>query len=313
MRYWLTTHWPPREDAPKDEKPYVWLRDEEQAAGASLAPGDLVLVYQSRSGKTIVRERRDGSTENVRCLPGKGGIIYYGEVIGNLATVPGKQPDRYTDGRTSWWRWCAPLKILSRSGFVGCKDVATALGYAPTYSFRGFGQQHSGLGEISASEFQNLVAAFHAHRPIALPSFSILHGGGPSGEGGESSTHLFLKEYVAADPATALGEPGLKTQKTEYSLPTGDRADVVLSDAHGRIVGVEIEPAVGASEIVGALQAIKYRYMLECVARRAPGDSRAFLVAHSIDPDMKKLCKSYAVDYFEIDKARVDQWRRFKA
>jgi len=188
-----------------------------------------------------------------------------------------------------------------------------ALGYKPAYNFHGFGQLHSGLGEISSAGFQNLVTAFHAFKPMVLPSFPITHSGGLGGEGGESSTHLFLKKYVAADPATALGEPGLRTEKKEYSLPTGDRADLVLSDAQERVVGVEIEPAVGKSDIVGPLQAIKYRYMLEWVAHRAPGDSRAFLVAHSIDADMRRLCDSYAVECFEIDKERVDEWRRSKA
>ncbi len=171
MRYWLTTHWPPREDAPNDENRYVWICNGEQGAGANVARGGLVLVYESRSGKTKVCERPDGTTEKVRCLQGKGGIIYYGKVTANLAADPERQPDRYTDGTSTWWKWCAPLEILSRSGFVGCEDVATALGYTPNYSFRGFGQ--------------------------------------------------------------------------------GDRADLVLSDAYGRVVGVEIEPAVGASDIVG--------------------------------------------------------------
>jgi uncharacterized protein YuzE len=55
MKYWLTTHWPPRKGyahavgAFSDDDPYVWLPDGREAAGAGLARDDLVLVYESRS------------------------------------------------------------------------------------------------------------------------------------------------------------------------------------------------------------------------------------------------------------------------
>jgi hypothetical protein len=186
------------------------------------------------------------------------------------------------------------------------------LGFKPDYPFHGFGTLKSGLKEISEAQYQDLVGRFHASQPVELPTFQVPHPGGPGGEGGEGDTHLFLKAYVAEDPAVALGEQRLRTQSVEYQFPTGDRADVVLTDAQCRVVAVEVEPAVGNSDIVGPLQAIKYRYMLEWVARRARGDSRAFLVAHSIDADMKKLCDSYAVECFEIDRRRVDEWRRSK-
>ena len=82
--------------------------------------------------------------------------------------------------------------------------------------------------------------------------------------------HLNLKNYVASNPAVALNESGLQLLGVEYKFPTNDRADIVLVDRHNRIVGVEIEPAVGDTDWAGPLQAIKYRYMLECALVAIP-------------------------------------------
>src|SRR3990167_9188489 len=101
MKYWLTTHWPPRKGyahavgAFSDDDPYVWLPDGREAAGAGLARDDLVLVYESQSGKTEVRRLPDGSTKTFPCLRGKGGIIYYGCVTSSLSTFPGSEPEQY--------------------------------------------------------------------------------------------------------------------------------------------------------------------------------------------------------------------------
>ena len=137
--------------------------------------------------------------------------------------------------------------------------------------------------------------------------------GGRTGGGGESDIHLYLKKYVAANPTDVIGEQGLRTLRVEYPFPTGDRADIVLIDAHRRVVAVEVEPSVGKSDIVGPLQAIKYRYMLEWIAKRASGDSRAILVAHSIHRDIYKMCDLYDVECVEVDKKSVDKWRKSNA
>ena len=60
MRYWITVHWPLREGDTDDGESGVWLPDGREAAGAALAPGDHVIVYESRSGRPKVLHHPDG-------------------------------------------------------------------------------------------------------------------------------------------------------------------------------------------------------------------------------------------------------------
>lgn len=233
-------------------------------------------------------------------------MICYGTIDAAISAIPDSQPQKYADGSEIWWRWYAPVTILSRSGFVNRGDALRILGYNPSYSLRGFGDYHSGLKKISESEFNSLVNAFHASRPIQLPVNAS--GGKPRNGGEEGTVHLNLKNYVASNPAAALNEPGLRTLGVEYEFPTNDRADIVLVDQHNRIIGVEIEPTVSDSDLVGLLQAIKYQHMLECVTGREPGDSRGILVAHSIGAQVKALCAHYGIECYKISREMVDSW-----
>jgi hypothetical protein len=51
MKYWLTTHWPRRQDIPASE-PHadVWVKEDQWEVIKQLSPGDLVFIYESRSG-----------------------------------------------------------------------------------------------------------------------------------------------------------------------------------------------------------------------------------------------------------------------
>ena len=71
---------------------------------------------------------------------------------------------------------------------------------------------------------------------------------------------------------------------------------------------VEIEPSVNDSELAGPLQAVKYRYMLECATNRERGDSRAMLIAHSIADEIKTLCERYCIEWHEISREDVASW-----
>jgi hypothetical protein len=305
MRYWITVHWPLREDATEDSNSGVWLPDGREAAGAALALGDHVIVYESRSGRPKVLHHSDGNTTYIRCREGREGVVHYGRVTEPLHSLSDSKPEEYSDGSTIWWRWFAPVGIFSRSGFLARSEVALSLGYKPTYNFHGFGTLHSGLIEITQAQYQDIIRKFHDARRLELPSYPIPRGGGATGGGGESTTHRNLKRYVAANPSVALREPGLRTIRLEYPFPTGDRADVVLADAYDRVVAVEVEPSVGDYDIIGPLQAIKYRFMLEWVSDREPGDSRAILVAHAISPNIRELCRRYGVHCVEVPMAEV--------
>jgi len=317
MSYWLTTHWPPAETdtasrfAPRFEG--VWLPDGRESAGHALAPGDLVLVYEAKNGPTEVRQTPDGTARKIKRVRGAEGIAAIARVTAELSAGGQPEPTKYANGREIWWRWLAPTEILSRTGFVGRSDVNEVLGYRPSWNLHGFGDRHSGLKRVSQGDFQDLEEKFTTSRPISLPIAQTIVSRSGSGTGIESAAHRLLKEYIAFDPSVALDEAGLKTIDVEYKFGTGDRADCVLADRPGRIIGVEIEVSVGDAQLVGMLQAIKYRYMLEPLTERSPGDSRAFLVAHEISEGMRELCERYSVECFIVSKEIVDRWAATQA
>lgn len=273
MNYWLTTQWPPREDNPDLLPSGVWLPDGREAAGNCLREGDLVLIYQSQTGRTEIRRRPDGTQERVRSLVGKGGIIAIGRVCDRLSEREGSTTTEYENGTSIWWRWWTPIELLSRSGFVPRVELNGILGYDPTYSLRGFGDRKSGLKRIAAQQYHALVDIFRSQRPNVLPPFrtSVRRGGRREGTEAEGEEHRRLKEYVASNPSEVLGERGMRHLHTEYLFPTGDQADVVLEDHIGRIVGVEVEVSVTDEQNEGMLQAIKYRRMLEPLTEREMG------------------------------------------
>ena len=312
MNYWITTHWPPTVD---DDDPGtgtgVWVPEGRQQAADDMRAGDHVAIYQAKSGPIEIREVQGGTTINIGRKPGREGMICYGTVDSCISAISDSRPQKYAKGREIWWRWYAGVSVLSRTGFVKRSDVLRILDYKPTWSLHGFGDYQSGLKRISESKFNSLVQAFHVSRPIDLP---VNHRGGSRGHGeGEGEMHLNLKNFVAADPAAALNEPGLRTLGVEYEFPTNDRADIVLVDQHNRIIGVEIEPTVNDTDLVGPLQAIKYRYMLECVVNREPGDSRAILIAHAIGDQVKAVCAHYGIECIEICREVVDSWAKQNA
>lgn len=309
MNYWITTHWPPRQGEPDEVSPGISLPEGRHTAGNDIAPGDLVLIYQSKTGRVLLRKRPDGMVSRVASRLGRGGLVCVARVTGALSIVSDSSPEHYGDGTSLWWRYYAPAEALSRSGFVPRSELAVLLGYKSGNTFHGFGDQHSGLKRISEDQYTNIVERFHYSRPITLPEGSAPGGGGYGG-GGESEIHLNLKRFVAAIPSIALSEAGLQTLKMEYEFSTGDKADIALVDEFNRIIGVEIEPEVRYLNHPGPLQAIKYRRMLEMATDRAPGDSRSILVAHEISGEVRTKSEEYEIECHEIPRQRVLDWLR---
>lgn len=308
MNYWLTTHWPPYEDQPAESvADGVWLPEGRQAAATDFARDDLVFIYHPRSGRTLIEPLADGSTRYHRCQIGREGIVAIGKATDAIHALADSMPERYTDGTETWWRWYAPLKLLSTSGFVPRISVLAALGYKSTYNFRGFGDYHSGLKKLTEGQFNILRSQFSDS--IEFKSLdSQFPEAGHSAEGGESDAHRKLKEYVAANPSKVLGEPNVVTLAIERPFSTGDRADVVLRDQFGRFIGLEIELEIPHGDITGPLQAIKYRRMLEMVSGSRHGDGRAILVAHAIPDDVRTVCRQYEVECFLVSNADVREW-----
>jgi RecB family endonuclease NucS len=307
MNYWLTTHWPPYEDEPADSVAAgVWLAEGRQSAGASMGQGDLVFIYQPRTGRTLIETQADGSTRNRACQVGREGIVALGRVEAPISAQADAVPERYTDGTETWWRWYAPIKLLNRSGFVSRAVFLPILGYSTNYNLRGLGEAHSGLKKLDQRQFEELVRMYRSTVPVESRDARSGHQGGT----GESQPHLDLKEYVAAHPSVVLNEPDVRLLDVERAFPTGDRADVVLQDRIGRIIGLEVEIIVPSGDLTGALQAIKYRRMLEMATGIRHGDGRAVLVAYEIAADVQRLCRDYEVECFEVSRAAVAAWRQ---
>ena len=156
---------------------------------------------------------------------------------------------------------------------------------------------------MSESEYNELADVFKKHPrkiDIIRKAKKTMGGWGTRDEVGESEEHRNFKEYVASNPSVVLGEQGLETVKVEYWFPSGDKADIVFRDSDGNIIGAEIEINVESTQLVGVLQAIKYRHMLALMEERKNFETRAFLIAKSISKDIINLCKKYDVECFVV-------------
>jgi hypothetical protein len=309
--YWITTHWPPRDGDPERAHKNIYLQDGREGAGKKLRAGDLVMIYESQSGRTLVKRRIDGTTERVPCQSGRSGIVTIAEVASGFEEIPDSRPESYADGSKVWWRWCARTRSGISSGFVPRRRVNQILGLKPDYNFRGFGDSHSGLKEVNKEQFEALLQEFKQRQPItplAPEGEEPPPGRSFEGSGGESFEHRSLKEYVATHPNQVFGESGLSLVRVEYPFVTGDRADIAMKDKLGRLIGIEIELAQLDGEHDGVLQAIKYRHMLALMFGVRFSESRSFLVAHRISPSVRKLCTEYSVECFIVDRAAVTSW-----
>lgn len=302
--YWLTTHWPPligEEDKIADS---ICIRNGGESSGKDLKEEDEVLVYQTKQGDKEIRQYSDGSEKVLKRHTGKMGIIAVCEAQSKLIDHKDSKPTKYEKGKEIWWRYLSPLKVISKSRFVEKKQAEKILGY---HINRPFVKKYSGLKQITTDQFKALCKAFcQGTNKIQPQKHQLRPHIAPHGE--ESEDHKRLKEYVAANAEDVFQEEGIKYIDTEYIFPTNDKADILLEDKYGRIIGVEVEISVDEDNISGILQAIKYRYMAEVVRDKSPGDSRSVLVAFDISNEAQNLCKKYNVECFIIAEDKVKQW-----
>ena len=297
MNYWITTHWPRREDESVD-KPHsgVWVQDGKEHLIDRVEPGDLAFIYESKFGPTVLRQYADGTTKRLRCRKGREGIVAIVEVTGKAFQPEDSRPEQYPDGSTMWWRYCAPTRSANSAGFLPRIQAAQLLGFSDRYPFRGFGDEHSGLKRVTEATFNRLRDVYIATARVNEQIHVELTTGARFGGGGEGPEHLALKNRIAADPAGVLNEPGLTLWKLEWGFPTGDRIDVVLKDALDRFVAIEVEVDCDAKEMAGPLQCMKYRAMLSYSFDRSTEEVRTVLVAHSIHADVRERCRRNEIE-----------------
>jgi len=299
MKYWLTTHWPPRKGEENKYGTGIWLKDGQERFGKDINKGDFLLIYESKTGRVEERFDANGNKIVISCHAGRQGIVEVGKIKTLLYAYPNKPKQKYTDGTEAWWRWHAESSVITKSGFVSRTQINKVLNFKTNYVYKGFGAGHTGLSEITKSQFEELISLFKQPLLNKMPIYEAKKRHG-HGTGEESVEHRELKNYVAQNPSKVLGEEGLVTIDVESSFPTNDRADIVLEDKYGRIIGTEIEVEVNDGDEQGPLQSIKYRRMLEWMFERSLGDSRSFLVANKISKKIIEKCKKYEIECFEI-------------
>lgn len=302
MKYWVTTQWPHLRTVPRDN-PHngVWVADEDKEVIAPMRSGDLVWIYESQSGRPIIKNRADGEQIRIMHHTGRGGVVTLVEVTAAPIEDSEAEKEVYADGSTSWWRWKASTKIVNSAGFIPRASLNQILNYKTTNALRGFGTKNSGLMQVSSETHDAIKVAFersHEERDeIQLTAGErSLRGGG-----GEGPAHLALKNAIAQNPSAVLGEEGLILEKLEYAFgATGDRIDVLLRDRLGRFVAVEVEPACPDDHIAGPLQCMKYRALLAYHFDRRLEEVRTFLVTHELSNKVKEKSERFGIECISI-------------
>jgi len=105
--------------------------------------------------------------------------------------------------------------------------------------------------------------------------------------GPESEEHLRLKEYVARNPQL-LGLSGQLIGEIEFSLPSGDTADVLFRK-RSEWVAAEVKSRIStkADIVRGLFQCVKYRAVMEAfqVSSGLPQGARSVLVLQAEFPN----------------------------
>jgi hypothetical protein len=241
----------------------------------------------------------DGSTYKLPKAHGKEGIVALVRVRDFAQQPPDSVEAQFDNGQKMWWRFRAPTEPVNSGGFIPRTKFLPIIGLKPTYNLRGFGENHSGIKQLSSQQFTTLRKMYEesADREDVRRIESNTRGGQFGGIGGEGDVHRKLKERIAADPSELLGEDGLTLFKIEFPFGcTGDRIDVVLRDKDQKFVAVEVEVECDPNHLAGALQCMKYRAMLAYYFERPLAEVRCILVAHKIALEVKARCDAYEIE-----------------
>jgi len=153
MTHWLTVHYPPETEAlVQEEIKGIWSLEANADRFSDLAEGDLVAIYETRSGPARWLDLPDGTRRRSRYLPGRGGVIALARVT-DLCDPPQVVRAKHDDGTEIGWVRLADAEVIGEEGLVPLAQVNSALGRAPGAVMRGFG----GLKRITPGEYQQLA------------------------------------------------------------------------------------------------------------------------------------------------------------
>ncbi len=304
MRYWITTHWPHRTDTDKNEvHEDVHVPDGREKSVSGMCKGDLVFIYETKTGRSEIEKTIDGGKKIINRRIGMEGIVVLAEIYTKPYEVEDSEPIKYDDGSKIWWRYCANTKTINSHGFVPREKVNQILGYDKDYSLRGFGIKHSGVKEISSKEYQELLNYFkkdneNENKKLKEKRNISLHA--PDITIPEGEMHKKIKELIASNPSIYLNESNLRFIKKEHIFETGDRVDILLQDQFGRFVVVEVEPECGKNNHIGSEQCMKYRSLMSFEHNRKENEVRAILASQKISKDVAEKAERYKIETKEI-------------
>jgi hypothetical protein len=132
------------------------------------------------------------------------------------------------------------------------------------------------------------------------------HGGG--GGGGESLAHRELKDKLWERPE--LIEAGMQKYRYEPELESHYRPDLILKDAQGKFVAVEVEVEFPGESDYGVWQAVAYKHVVAAEFKEQCEQVRGVLVAPQIPESLKQKCKQLGVESIELSReifSRLEQ------
>lgn len=243
----------------------------------------------------------------------EAGVYGFGRVTGTAEWFEGNRDDDYWEDSNDAGRgrWVMPIElttvsttpIVSRANLKGHPVFSQSLiirNPNATNPFRLTDEEwqvireQAGLGDDAPGR--------------ALRKRSAVRGGAGRGRGGEGPLHAALKDLIKRDPAGTVGEPLtfeaedlVEALGAEVRFITGDRVDLLMRDANGAYVVIEVEPVIGPADHIGFHQAGKYR-VLVAMDRGLPDEKvRAMVAATAIDSTLREhYAATYGIEWREV-------------
>lgn len=238
-----------------------------------------ILVRQAEAGTPIVYS---ALAEEVG-IPNPRNLNY---VLGSIGTT-------LENLSKAWNQKIPPLQclVVNKSTGLPGEGIGWFLVKKEDFSALSRRQQRT----IVEAELQHVYAYKHWHEVLSILSLSpvevdysaqIKKAAAFRG-GGESEAHKLLKQYVADNPSVVGLPVGTAVGVTEFSLPSGDSADVYFVDRKDW-VAVEVKSAISNEADItrGIFQCVKYKAVLEAMqlSYGLPQNARAILAIESALP-----------------------------
>lgn len=241
------------------------------------------------------------------------GVYGFGRVTGTAEWFEGDSRDEYWEDSddAGRGRWIMPieLKSVSATPIVSRTDLKDHPGFSQSLIIRN--PNATNPFRLTDEEWHVILAeagveSDAAGRALRTQSAGTVSGGRRGG-GGEGQLHAALKDLIRSDPTGTIGEPMtfeaadlVEALGAEVRFVTGDRVDLLMRDANGNYVVIEVEPVIGPTDHIGFHQAGKYR-VLVAMDRAVPTDGvRAMVAATAIDPTLREhYASTYGIEWRE--------------